>query len=229
MSDWTLFHNPRCSKSREALALLEKAGVKPRVVEYLKTPLDLEALRVLARRLTLRPKDFLRAKEPVWETLGLDVEDDEAVLKAMVAHPVLVERPIAVRDERAVLGRPPERLRALLLALLLILLVPGCAPRSVRIEILCGMGRPGGGTVTQAEWQGFLDREVTPRFPQGITVLGAEGRWKGGREDSRVLLLVLEDTPSAQASARDVADAYKRVFGQEAVLLLASPTSAEFR
>lgn len=113
--------------------------------------------------------------------------------------------------------------------LLLLLLVPGCAAHRVRIEILCGMGRPGGETVSEAEWQGFLDREVTPRFPEGITVLAGEGRWKGGKEPSRMLLLVLEDRAEVRAAARAVADAYKRAFGQEAVLLLESGTSAEFR
>ena len=112
---------------------------------------------------------------------------------------------------------------------LLLLLASGCGANRVRVEILCGMGRPDGGAVTEAEWQGFLDREVTTRFPEGITVLDAQGRWKGGREPSRVLLLVLEDAPETRAAARAVADAYKRAFGQEAVLVLESPTEAEFR
>lgn len=111
----------------------------------------------------------------------------------------------------------------------LLLLVPGCAPSRVRIEILCGMGRPDGGTVTEVEWRDFLAREVTPRFPEGATVLAAEGWWRGGQEPSRILLLVLEDGPAARADARAVADAYKRTFGQEAVLLLVSPISAECR
>src|SRR5262249_5915796 len=110
---WIILHNPRCSKSRETLGLLQARGVAPEVVEYLKNPLDLAALRVVVRELGCRPKDLVRTKEEVFAGLGLSLEDDEAVLRALAAHPVLLERPIVRHAGRAEIGRPPERVLAL--------------------------------------------------------------------------------------------------------------------
>lgn len=116
-----IYHNPRCSKSRRALELLRERGLEPTVIEYLKTPPDAATLRGLLAMLGLPARDLLRRGEAACAELGLadSLDDDETLLAAMVAHPVLIERPIVVVDGRAVLGRPPERILALL---------EGCAP-----------------------------------------------------------------------------------------------------
>lgn len=107
----TIYHNPRCSKSRQTLALLQERGINPNVVEYLVTPPDQSALARILDMLGLEPRELMRTKEPEYKQLGLD---DPALtraqlLDAMVAHPRLIERPIVVRDDsRAALGRPPE-------------------------------------------------------------------------------------------------------------------------
>jgi arsenate reductase len=106
----TIFHNPRCSKSRAALALLEEHGVSPRVVEYLKTPPSAAELRALLEKLGLAAKDLIRTGESEWKTSGktLDAPERE-LIELMAAHPVLIERPIVVVGSRARIGRPPER------------------------------------------------------------------------------------------------------------------------
>jgi arsenate reductase len=110
-----VYHNPRCSKSRETMALLRARGVEPEVVEYLKTPPDAETLRYLLRQLGMRAHDLVRAKEPVYKELGLSPKTPEdALIEAMVAHPVLIERPIVVTEKGAALGRPPEAVQAVL-------------------------------------------------------------------------------------------------------------------
>jgi arsenate reductase len=106
-----LYHNPRCSKSREALALLEQRGVALEVVRYLETPPTEKELSGLLRKLGMRPRDLLRSKEPLCTELDLanpKISDAE-FLRAMAANPVLIERPILVSGRRAVIGRPPER------------------------------------------------------------------------------------------------------------------------
>lgn len=105
---FTLYHNPRCSKSREALRLLEEAGVSPTVVEYLKTPPSVEELGRILSLLGLVPRDLLRSKEA--REAGIDPTlPDATLIAAMVAHPAVIERPILVGDGKAVLGRPPEK------------------------------------------------------------------------------------------------------------------------
>ena len=113
--DVIIYHNPRCSKSRTALALLEERGIAPRVVEYLKTPLDAEELRQLIDRLGVRPEQLIRKGEDVFKQhyAGKTLTDDQWI-EAMAAHPVLMERPVVVRGKRAVIGRPPERALELL-------------------------------------------------------------------------------------------------------------------
>jgi arsenate reductase len=109
----TLYHNPRCSKSRAALALLEERGVRPRIVEYLKTPPEAAELARIVALLKMRPRDLLRPKEA--REAGVDPALADAVLiDAMVANPAVIERPIAVGDDDARLGRPPERVLELL-------------------------------------------------------------------------------------------------------------------
>lgn len=116
MAGYVLYHNPRCSKSRGALALLQERGVEPRIVRYLDDPPDADALRTLLRRLGIGPRELLRKGEQDYAQLGLANPDldDEALIEAMAAHPRLIERPILVRGERAVIGRPPERVFELL-------------------------------------------------------------------------------------------------------------------
>jgi arsenate reductase len=111
-----LFHNPRCSKSREALALLRERGVEPDVVSYLKSPPTAARIDLLLTQLGLEPRQLMRCGEAVYKELGLDdpALSRAALIAAMAANPILIERPIAVRGERAVLGRPPEKVLALL-------------------------------------------------------------------------------------------------------------------
>ena len=111
-----LFHNPRCSKSRGALALLQERGIEPRIVTYLDDPPSTTELRDLLRKLGLPARALLRTGEAEYAGLGLadPALDDDALLSAMSAHPRLIERPIFVVGDRAVIGRPPERVLELL-------------------------------------------------------------------------------------------------------------------
>ena len=110
MSEVTLYHNPRCSKSRQALELLRERNVEPEIVEYLKTPPSIDELDRILRMLELEPRELMRRKESVYRDLALDDEslDRHSLLQAMVEHPILIERPIAIANGRASLGRPPE-------------------------------------------------------------------------------------------------------------------------
>lgn len=114
--DLKLYHNPRCSKSRQALTLLEERGFSPEIIEYLKTPPDLETLKQLLLKLGLKPRDILRKKENEYLDLGLDNEalTDDQILQAIVTTPKLLERPILVHGDRAAIGRPTENLLPLL-------------------------------------------------------------------------------------------------------------------
>lgn len=106
----TIYHNPRCSKSRQTLALLEEKGVEPEVVLYLETPPDAATLRDLLARLGKSPRELMRKGEAAYKENGLadPALSDEELIEAMVRHPKLIERPIVVNGERAALGRPPE-------------------------------------------------------------------------------------------------------------------------
>ena len=111
-----IYHNPRCSKSRAALALIRDRGVEPEIVEYLKTPLDAEALHDLLRALGVPVREFIRTGEAPYRELGLadpaTTEDD--LVAAVAAHPILMQRPVVRRGDRAVVGRPPEQVAELL-------------------------------------------------------------------------------------------------------------------
>jgi arsenate reductase len=111
-----LFHNPRCSKSRGALELLRERGIEPDIVAYLDQSPSIADLRDLLRMLGSGARSILRSGEPEYAELGLDdpTLGDEALIAAMHAHPRLIERPIFVRGQRAVVGRPPERVLELL-------------------------------------------------------------------------------------------------------------------
>ena len=104
----TIYHNPRCNTSRTTLALLEKKGVKPEVVEYLKAPPSAAEIKKLLKMLGLAPRQLLRKKEA--KEAGLDKPGltDAEIIAGMVKHPIVIERPIVVKGSRAALGRPPE-------------------------------------------------------------------------------------------------------------------------
>ncbi len=117
MARYEILHNPRCGKSRETLARLTAAGVQPTVVEYLLETPTKQRLRQILKLLGFGdPRQLMRTKEPVYASLGLArVSDPDALLDAMVANPILIERPIVIKDDkRAILGRPPENVDALL-------------------------------------------------------------------------------------------------------------------
>ncbi len=115
MSELVLYHNPRCSKSRAALALLRERGVAFDLVEYLETPPSRQDLDDLQRKLGLPASDWIRKKEEAFREAGLSVESSDAeILDAIAERPILLERPILVHGERAVVGRPTERLLELL-------------------------------------------------------------------------------------------------------------------
>ncbi|MEZ5967271.1 MAG: arsenate reductase (glutaredoxin) [Planctomycetota bacterium] len=115
MTTFTLYHNPRCSKSRATLALLEQHGIAPRIVDYLQTPPTTAELERIVAMLGITPEQLVRKGEAVFarEYEGKDLSAAQW-LEAMVRHPILIERPIVVTNERAVLGRPPENVLALL-------------------------------------------------------------------------------------------------------------------
>lgn len=107
-----ILHNPRCSKSREALARLETRGIRPEVIEYLVTPLSLAELQTLQGQLGVPARAMLRDGEDAYRALGLsDLSlSDAQLLAAIVEHPVLLQRPIVIDGERALIARPPELL-----------------------------------------------------------------------------------------------------------------------
>ncbi|RMF09705.1 MAG: arsenate reductase (glutaredoxin) [Candidatus Neomarinimicrobiota bacterium] len=111
-----IYHNPRCRKSREGLQYLRDHGVEPEIIDYLNHPPTPDELKTLAQKLGLRPKDFIRRQEADFKELGLKahLDDDDYLLTAMSSHPKLIERPIAVQGNRAVLGRPAENFESLL-------------------------------------------------------------------------------------------------------------------
>ncbi|MCC7460164.1 MAG: arsenate reductase (glutaredoxin) [Proteobacteria bacterium] len=104
----TIYHNPRCQKSRQTLELLQKNNIEPEIVEYLKTPFTKKDLQTILDKLGIQPSELIRSKEDLVKKMKLDLKNEKAVLEAMVKHPELVERPIVVRGADAILGRPPE-------------------------------------------------------------------------------------------------------------------------
>ncbi len=112
----TIYHNPRCSKSRQTLALLREHGIEPEVVEYLKSPPSAGQLDRILKRLGLDPRQAMRRNESPYRELKLDREDLSRadLIDAMVASPILMQRPIVVRGPRAAIGRPPQNVLAIL-------------------------------------------------------------------------------------------------------------------
>lgn len=112
--DLTLWHNPRCSKSRAALALLEDGGHAPDVRLYLNIPPTVDEITVLLSQLNIAPRALMRTGEKIYKTLGLADVDDTALIVAMATHPILIERPILIRDTCAIIARAPELVLTLL-------------------------------------------------------------------------------------------------------------------
>jgi len=115
MTTVTIWHNPRCSKSRAALAILEEHGITPTEVKYLETPPSKSDIVKALAALAMQAKDIVRTGEAVYKSLNLSAEsNNEEILEALVEHPILIERPIIISGDRAVIGRPPENVSTLL-------------------------------------------------------------------------------------------------------------------
>jgi arsenate reductase len=111
----TIYHNPMCGTSRKTLDILREQGADPQVIEYLKTPPSRDELKALYERAGISPRQGLRAKEPLAAELGLlDGASDDAILDAMMAHPILIERPLVATDKGVVLARPQDKVRDIL-------------------------------------------------------------------------------------------------------------------
>ncbi|HEC60208.1 hypothetical protein LCGC14_0519790 [marine sediment metagenome] len=110
MSNIFIYHNPRCSKSRETLALLEQHGTQPEIIEYLKTPPSVASLTEIINQLGISARQLLRKGEVEYKDLNLadDSLTEQQLIQAMSEHPKLIERPIVIRDGKAKIGRPPE-------------------------------------------------------------------------------------------------------------------------
>jgi arsenate reductase len=111
-----IYHNPRCSKSRQTLALLEEKGLQPQIIKYLETPPSADELAGLVAAMGCSVRDIIRVKENEYKELGLDSPelDDAALLQALSEHPKLIERPIVTHDGKATMGRPPENVLQIL-------------------------------------------------------------------------------------------------------------------
>ena len=116
MRDTVIYHNPRCSKSRETLALLREHGIEPEIVEYLQTPPNADELKSILRKLGLPAQAIMRVKEPEYLQLGLANAryTEDGLIELLVRHPKLIERPIVVKGDKAAIGRPPEDVLAIL-------------------------------------------------------------------------------------------------------------------
>jgi len=115
--EFTIYHNPKCTKSRATLALLEGRGIQPRVIEYLKTPPSAAELKKILVKLGIKPEQLVRKGEEVFKEkyAGKSLTDAQWI-DALVANPILIERPIVVSGDQAVIGRPPENVEVLLKA-----------------------------------------------------------------------------------------------------------------
>ncbi|MEL7001603.1 MAG: arsenate reductase (glutaredoxin) [Bacteroidota bacterium] len=111
----TIYHNPRCGKSRQTLKLVEESGEEVEVVQYLKTPPTKEELESIIKKLAIKPEDLLRKGETIFKEKykGKTMSDEEWIL-AMVENPILIERPIVIKGDKAIIGRPPENVKDLL-------------------------------------------------------------------------------------------------------------------
>lgn len=112
----TIYHNPRCSKSRATLALLEEKGIVPEIVEYLSTPPSKEEMKRILEGLSMAPRDLMRKMEEPYVSLNLDDDSmgHDALIDAIVENPILMERPVVVNNDQYALGRPPENVLEIL-------------------------------------------------------------------------------------------------------------------
>lgn len=112
----TLYHNPRCGTSRKVLDLIRGKGFEPKIIEYLKTPPTLKKLDQILLQLNIEPRALIRTKEKEYKQLKLDRDSIShfALIRAMVSHPILIERPVVIVGNKAVIGRPPERVEKIL-------------------------------------------------------------------------------------------------------------------
>jgi len=111
----TIYHNPRCTKSRQTLQLIRDAGVEPEIVEYLKSPPTTAEVDSILKKLKMEPLEAMRHKEVVYSELGLNGDTSrEDAIRAMAENPILIERPIVVRGRKAIICRPPENVNNLL-------------------------------------------------------------------------------------------------------------------
>jgi arsenate reductase len=106
----TIYHNPRCSKSRQTLGLLQDRGVEIQVIEYLKSPPTVDQLERILTLLNLEPRELMRRNEKEYRSLNLDdpTLSRDTLINAMIAHPILIQRPIVLANDKAAIGRPPE-------------------------------------------------------------------------------------------------------------------------
>jgi len=110
-----IYHNPRCSKSREGFQILEDSGKEFEVVEYMKNPLTKEELNLILKKLKIKPIELIRKNEELWkETYKNKNLSDDELIEIMVEHPNLIERPIAINGNKAVIGRPPVLIKDIL-------------------------------------------------------------------------------------------------------------------
>jgi arsenate reductase len=110
MSTYTIWHNPRCAKSRQTMGILEEKGIEAEVVKYLEETPSVEEITEILKKLKISARELMRTKEDEYKTLGLkDETDEQKLIEAMAAHPKLIERPIVIKGDKAVLGRPPEK------------------------------------------------------------------------------------------------------------------------
>lgn len=114
MSLFTIYHNPKCSKSCKTLKILQDHGKEINIINYLQTPLEATELKEICQKLNCKIQDIVRVKEDVFSTLNLDFNNSEDVINALILHPILLERPIVVKNYEAVLGRPPENVLILM-------------------------------------------------------------------------------------------------------------------
>ena len=116
MTNLVIFHNPRCSKSRQTLSIIQERGLDLNVVEYLKNPPSKTEIKIILKKLGIRPIDLMRKGETLFKEKNLNDPSvsDEYLIDCMAENPILIERPIVIRGEKAIIGRPPERVLEIL-------------------------------------------------------------------------------------------------------------------
>ena len=109
-NEYIIWHNPRCSKSRQTLGILEEKGVDAEVVKYLEETPSVDEIKALLKKLNISARELMRTKEAIYKELGLkDETDEQKLIEAMASHPKLIERPVVIKGDKVVLGRPPEK------------------------------------------------------------------------------------------------------------------------